>query len=61
MKQIAKISGAAYIMIFLAGFYANFAVLENLMDSDDLLITTVNFNNNHLQLGYGLLGFVVML
>jgi hypothetical protein len=61
MKQIAKISGVAYIMIFLAGFYANFAVLENLIDSDDLLLTTVNFINNHLQLGYGLIGFIIML
>lgn len=61
MKQIAKISGVAYIMIFLAGFYANFAVLENLIDSDDMQITTVNFINNHLQLGYGLIGFIIML
>jgi len=61
MKQIVKISGIAYIMIFIAGFYANFAVLESLIDRDDMQITTVNFINNHLQLGYGFLGFVIML
>lgn len=61
MKHIAKISGLAYLMIFLAGFYANFAVLESLIDSSKPSITTANFINNHSQFGNGLLGFVVML
>lgn len=61
MKQIAKISGVAYLMIFLAGFYANFAVLENLIDSNNSVITTVNFINNHSQFSAGLVGFGVML
>ncbi len=60
MKHIAKISGIAYVMIFLAGFYANFAVLESLIDSNPS-ITTANFINHHSQFGNGLLGFVVML
>ncbi len=61
MKQLAKISGIAYLMIFLAGFYANFAVLESLIDRTSESITTLNFINNHSQFGYGLVGFVVML
>lgn len=60
MKQIAKISGIAYVMIFLAGFYANFAVLESLIESNPS-ITTANFIHNHVQLGNGLIGFLVML
>tara|TARA_R110002020_G_scaffold265658_2_gene480440 strand:+ start:1043 stop:1744 length:702 start_codon:yes stop_codon:yes gene_type:complete len=61
MKQLARISGIAYLIIFLAGFYANFAVLESLIDKNSSAITATNFINNHIQLGYGLLGFVVML
>lgn len=61
MKQIAKISGIAYLMIFIAGFYANFAVLEGLIDSNNQHITTTNFINNHSEFGSGLLGFAFML
>lgn len=61
MKQFAKISGISYLMIFLAGFYANFAVLESLIDSSNSLITAENFINNHSQFRNGLLGFAVML
>lgn len=61
MKQLARISGIAYLMIFLAGFYANFAVLENLIDPGNPSITTKNFIENHLQFRNGLIGFLVML
>lgn len=61
MKKIIKISGIAYAMIFIAGFYSNFAVLESLVDSINPTITTANFINNHSQFGIGLLGFVMML
>ncbi|WOD43575.1 DUF4386 domain-containing protein [Hwangdonia lutea] len=61
MKQIAKISGVAYVMVFIAGFYANFAVLESLIDVNNSIATTSNFMNNHSQFGKGLLGFLVML
>ena len=61
MKHKAKISGIAYLMIFIAGFYANFAVLESLIDISNTSITTTNFINNHAQLGRGILGFVLML
>lgn len=61
MKPLAKISGIAYLLIFVAGFYANFAVLESLVDRTNMSTTTVNFINNHTQFGYGLVGFAVML
>lgn len=61
MKQIAKISGIAYLMIFLSGFYANFSVLESLVDIHSPTVTLTNFVSGHSQFGYGLLGFVVML
>lgn len=61
MKNIAKISGIAYLMIFITGFYANFAVLESHLDSSNTSITTTNFINNHAQFGSGLFGFVLML
>lgn len=61
MKQLAKISGIAYLMIFLAGFYANFAVLESLIDYNNPSLTAENILTNHAQFGNGLLGFLVML
>lgn len=61
MKKTAKISGLAYLMIFLAGFYANFAVMESLVDINNPLTTTNNIFNNHSQYGYGILGFLIML
>lgn len=61
MKQLAKISGIAYLMIFLSGFYANFSVLESLIVGNNALVTTSNFINNHSQFGNGILGFVIML
>ena len=61
MKQLGKISGIAYAMIFFSGFYANFAVLERLIASSNPSITTANITHNQSQLGNGSLGSVVML
>ena len=61
MKRLAKISGIAYLMIFISGFYANFSILESLVDLNDPAITVTNLINGHSQFGYGLLGFLVML
>ncbi len=61
MKNILKISGIAYVMIFLGGFYANFAVLEGLVDFTNPAKTMLNLSQNHAQYGYGLLAFVLML
>lgn len=61
MKALARISGIAYIMIFLTGFYANFIVLETLLINDDISITTTNLVNNHTQFQSGIIGFFLML
>jgi len=61
MKQTAKISGIAYLMIFISGFYANFYAVEGLIDLNSTNTTIENLVNNTSQLGYGLLGFIVML
>jgi len=61
MKQLWKISGFAYIMIFIGGFYANFAILEELVDFNNSIETTSNIIDNHNQFGKGLLGFLIML
>lgn len=61
MKRLAKISGIAYVMIFFSGFYANFSVLENLVDIHSPAVTVANIINGHSQFGYGLLGFLLML
>lgn len=61
MKQLAKISGISYLLIFLFGFYANFAVLESLIDPNSPTITATNFLNTHGQFRYGLIGFALML
>lgn len=61
MKQATKISGIAYLMIFISGLYSNFIVLESLLDINNPSITTTNLINNHSQFRNGLLGFVMML
>lgn len=61
MKTIARISGFAYLAIFISGFYANFAVVENLIDLGDAAKTFQNLSGNPSQLFYGILGFGVMI
>ena len=60
MNQIIKTSGIAYLLIFISGFYANFAILESLVDFKDPITTTTNIITNHSQFGNGLFGFAVM-
>jgi hypothetical protein len=61
MKRYALISGVAYFLIFATGFYANFIVLESLVDWDNMANTTQNFVQFHSNLGLGLLVFLAML
>jgi hypothetical protein len=61
MKTIARISGFGYLAIFISGFYANFAVVENLIDLSDATKTYQNISEDPSQLFYGILGFVVMI
>lgn len=61
MKTVMKASGIAYLLIFIAGFYANFAILETLVDFQQLEEATLNITKNSFQYRKGLLGFLVML
>ncbi|WP_417237456.1 DUF4386 domain-containing protein [Bizionia paragorgiae] len=61
MKQRARISGIAYLIIFISGFYANFYAVENLIDLNNINETIQNLNENTSQLSYGIIGFIVML
>jgi hypothetical protein len=61
MKNISRISGIAYLFIFITGFYANFAVVESLIDLSDASITFENISKNPGQLFNGIIGFVIMI
>lgn len=61
MKRIAKISGIGYLIIFITGIYANFVVLEPLINSDDPAIITQSIVANYQQVFYAINGFVIML
>ena len=61
MKTLAKNSGIVYLLIFISGFYANFAILETLVDLNKSEQTTFNIISNSIQFKNGLLGFFVML
>lgn len=60
-KQALRVSGISYLMIFLAGFYANFFVLETMVVPLDPKTTVTNFIQYRPMLRAGILGFVVML
>ncbi|GAA4806681.1 DUF4386 domain-containing protein [Litoribaculum gwangyangense] len=61
MRTYARISGIAYLLIFIFGFYANFAILETLVDINNSAETTLNIFDNSIQFRNGLFGFCVML
>lgn len=60
-KQALRVSGISYLMIFLAGFYANFFVLETMVVPLAPKTTVTNFIQYRPMLRAGILGFVVML
>lgn len=61
MKTNAKISGFAYVMIFITGFYANFSILSSLVEIDNPTKTLLNISNNLNVFRNGLLSFLLML
>lgn len=61
MKTMMKASGIAYLLIFISGFYANFAILETLVDFHQPKETTLTIIANPNLYRNGLLGFLVML
>lgn len=61
MKTVAKISGIAYVLIFITGFYANFAILSNLVEIDNPSKTLSNISNSLNSFRNGLFSFLLML
>lgn len=61
MKTLTRASGIAYVLIFICGFYANFAILESLVDLNNSKQSTFDIINNSIQFRNGLFGFVIML
>lgn len=59
-KNIARISGIGYLIIFLTGIFANFFVLESLVVPEDANTTIENMANNAPLFRLGLLGFLIM-
>tara|TARA_E500000318_G_scaffold109658_1_gene123154 strand:- start:5843 stop:6544 length:702 start_codon:yes stop_codon:yes gene_type:complete len=61
LKLALRVSGFAYLLIFITGFYANFSVLETMVMPSDPETTVKNFMQYHTQVGQGILAFVAML
>lgn len=61
LKNIARIAGLGYLIIFVSGFFANFFVLEGLLVGGDATATTDNIMSNLFQFRLGVVGFVVMI
>lgn len=59
-KRIAGAAGLGYLIIFATGFFANFYVLESLVDWNNAAATAANFAGNVQLLRYGLAAFTVM-
>ncbi len=61
LKLALRVSGLAYLLIFITGFYANFTVLEAMVVASDPEATVINFVQHHTQVGQGILAFLAML
>ena len=61
LKNIARIAGLGYLIIFSTGFFANFFVLEGLLVDGDAVATTENITNNLSQFRLGTVGFIIMI
>jgi len=55
------VSGIGYLLIFISGFYANFAILETMVVPSNGEMTIANFLKDRSELGWGVLGFLAML
>tara|TARA_Y100000782_G_C10143632_1_gene248403 strand:- start:288 stop:998 length:711 start_codon:yes stop_codon:yes gene_type:complete len=60
MKTIARLTGIGYLIIFIAGFYGNFYVLEGLVVQGDVTATFNNITNNPEMYRNGVMAFVIM-
>lgn len=61
LRQAFALSGVSYLLIFISGFYANFAILETMVVPTNAEVTITNFMKDHSGLGWGIFGFLAML
>jgi hypothetical protein len=61
LKRISKLSGIAYLIIFITGIYANFVVLERLVQWDNPTLTVINLSTEKSAFKLAIFGFVIML
>jgi hypothetical protein len=61
LRQAFLVSGIGYLMIFISGFYANFAILETMVVPSNAEMTLTNFLKDRSGLGWGIFGFFSML
>lgn len=60
LRKIAIVAGIGYIIIFITGIFANFFVMERLVNLDHADMTFTNIQGNMRQFTSGILFFVVM-
>lgn len=60
LNKISKFTGFGYSIIFITGFFANFFVLETMINPFDASVTLNNIIENEMLFRFGILGFVIM-
>ncbi|MBM1107788.1 DUF4386 domain-containing protein [Aurantibacter crassamenti] len=61
LKRISKLSGIAYLIIFITGIYANFFVLVRLVELENPTLTVINLSTEKSAFELAIFGFVIML
>lgn len=59
-RMAARIAGVGYVILFLLGIFANFFVLEGLVEPGDATATAANIVESETLFRLGLLGFMVV-
>lgn len=60
IKNILKLTGLGYLIIFVTGFFSNFFVLENLIVSGNSAATLNNIIENELLFRWAIVSFILM-
>jgi hypothetical protein len=59
-QQIARFSGAGYLIIFITGIFANFFVIEGLISPGDAATTAATIQANESLFRTGIFSFIIM-
>jgi len=59
-RTVARIAGGGYLVIFVLALFANFFVLEGLIEPDDAAATAANIADSELLFRSGLVSFMVV-